>query len=147
MTSLLTSIQHRTGCIIACLRKVQSCSTAFALEEYNDYAFPKARPDDVRFIESFDPSPVKEMAANSGFCTTTPLESMTDLDRLMADAEQSIAREFGTNSNGELDGMDAITPNYTTTSIDTDTDTDVDMDGNLDNESAIATESDAHMTG
>ncbi|MCJ1350926.1 MAG: hypothetical protein MMC33_000908 [Icmadophila ericetorum] len=50
--------KHRTGCIIAVLRKLHDWRIASILAEYRRYAGLKARELDERFIESFDESTV-----------------------------------------------------------------------------------------
>jgi tyrosine-protein phosphatase SIW14 len=42
--------RHRTGCVIACMRKVQGWPIAAIISEYETYASPKMRPGDVDFI-------------------------------------------------------------------------------------------------
>jgi len=68
--------KHRTGCVIATLRQIQSYSPAFAVSEYKAYAFPKARPDDIRFIESFD-GDMRHLAIRYGWTNTPPPEPCT----------------------------------------------------------------------
>ncbi|KAI5290943.1 hypothetical protein KEM54_006921 [Ascosphaera aggregata] len=48
--------RHRTGCIVACLRKLQHWPITAILAEYQKYAAPKARALDMTFIQSYDPS-------------------------------------------------------------------------------------------
>lgn len=48
--------QHRTGCIIACLRKFQGWSLESVIHEYVRYSHPKTRELDKKFIEEFDVS-------------------------------------------------------------------------------------------
>lgn len=66
--------KHRTGCIVACFRKTQRRPTEYALSEYRDYANPKCRPDDERFIKEFDPSVVTAFAQSQGWLATPPPE-------------------------------------------------------------------------
>lgn len=47
--------RHRTGCVIACLRRVQQWPLEEVLAEYHAYASPKARAADIEFITSFNP--------------------------------------------------------------------------------------------
>lgn len=59
--------KHRTGCVIACMRKVQGWPMAEILREYEAYAYPKARPGDVKFItEVFQPEMLLEYATQHG---------------------------------------------------------------------------------
>ncbi|CAH2055266.1 unnamed protein product, partial [Thlaspi arvense] len=45
---------HRTGCLVGCLRKVQSWCLSSVLEEYQKNAGLKWRQRDLKFIETFD---------------------------------------------------------------------------------------------
>ncbi|KAG7580424.1 Atypical dual-specificity phosphatase Siw14-like [Arabidopsis suecica] len=46
--------KHRTGCLVGCLRKVQSWCLSSVLEEYQKNAGLKWRQRDLNFIETFD---------------------------------------------------------------------------------------------
>ncbi|KFK37694.1 hypothetical protein AALP_AA3G016500 [Arabis alpina] len=46
--------KHRTGCLVGCLRKVQSWCLSSVLEEYQKNAGLKWRQMDLKFIETFD---------------------------------------------------------------------------------------------
>jgi len=46
--------KHRTGCVVACLRKIYGVDTDVALAEYRRYAGAKARPNDQVFIMNFN---------------------------------------------------------------------------------------------
>lgn len=46
--------KHRTGCLIGCLRKLQSWSLTTIFDEYRRFSFPKSRSMDQEFIELFD---------------------------------------------------------------------------------------------
>lgn len=52
--------QHRTGCLVGCLRKLQNWCLASVFEEYQRFAGAKVRVSDLRFIESFDVSLMSE---------------------------------------------------------------------------------------
>ncbi|XP_024030988.1 tyrosine-protein phosphatase DSP3 isoform X2 [Morus notabilis] len=45
---------HRTGCLVGCLRKLQSWCLSSVLEEYQRFAGVKSRITDMRFIETFE---------------------------------------------------------------------------------------------
>lgn len=45
--------KHRTGSLIACLRRVRGWSLSATVAEYMLFAAPKARIEDQRFIEEF----------------------------------------------------------------------------------------------
>lgn len=46
--------KHRTGCLIGCLRKLQSWSLTTIFDEYRKFSYPKSRSMDQEFIELFD---------------------------------------------------------------------------------------------
>ena len=48
--------QHRTGCMVACYRKLHGWSNAAIITEYRRYAEEKFRPLDEAFITSFNAS-------------------------------------------------------------------------------------------
>ncbi|PYH45168.1 tyrosine phosphatase family protein [Aspergillus saccharolyticus JOP 1030-1] len=54
--------KHRTGCVIACFRKLQGWRIEDTLAEYQTHSFPKSRPLDQRFIIAFDASPLSSLA-------------------------------------------------------------------------------------
>ncbi|KAE8373436.1 tyrosine phosphatase family-domain-containing protein [Aspergillus bertholletiae] len=58
--------KHRTGCVVACFRKVQGWNLRDALDEYLRYSWPKSRALDERFIEAFDATKLDEVARDSG---------------------------------------------------------------------------------
>ena len=70
----LTPVQHRTGCVTACFRKTQYVQNEPAIAEYRDYSYPKCRDDDMRFINTFDPSIVLPIAQSQGWLPTPPPE-------------------------------------------------------------------------
>ncbi|KAL9249616.1 Tyrosine-protein phosphatase DSP3-like protein [Drosera capensis] len=46
--------KHRTGCLVGCLRKLQSWCLSSVFEEYQRYAGVKFRVTDMRFMESYN---------------------------------------------------------------------------------------------
>ncbi|KAL6623119.1 hypothetical protein ACP70R_032998 [Stipagrostis hirtigluma subsp. patula] len=46
--------KHRTGCLVGCFRRLQNWCLSSVFEEYHRYAAGKSRLSDLRFIESFD---------------------------------------------------------------------------------------------
>lgn len=64
--------KHRTGCVTACLRKVQSYPVDRAIAEYRDYASPKCRSDDEAFIASFDATAMTQFARKYSWPNTPP---------------------------------------------------------------------------
>lgn len=47
-------MQHRTGCLVGCLRKLQNWCLSSVFEEYQRFAGAKSRTTDLTFIEMFD---------------------------------------------------------------------------------------------
>lgn len=47
-------LQHRTGCLVGCLRKFQNWCLSSVFEEYQHFAGLKSRKTDLRFIETFE---------------------------------------------------------------------------------------------
>lgn len=47
-------MQHRTGCVVGCFRKMQNWCLSSVFEEYQRYAGAKSRTTDLTFIEMFD---------------------------------------------------------------------------------------------
>ncbi|KAK0263228.1 hypothetical protein B0A54_00592 [Friedmanniomyces endolithicus] len=70
--------KHRTGCIIACLRKIQHWPIDDVIAEYQAYANPKARPGDIDLIRAFDPEAVFEYAKHQGRLDDRPFMRRTD---------------------------------------------------------------------
>ena len=56
-------MQHRTGCLVGCLRKWQNWCLASIFDEYQRFAADKARVTDQRFIELFDISRINKLAS------------------------------------------------------------------------------------
>lgn len=54
-------VQHRTGCLVGCLRKLQKWCLSSIFDEYQRFAAAKARLSDQRFIELFDISSLKHL--------------------------------------------------------------------------------------
>ncbi|KAJ0244589.1 Tyrosine-protein phosphatase DSP3 [Hirschfeldia incana] len=52
--------KHRTGCLVGCLRKVQSWCLSSVLEEYQKNAGLKWRQRDLNFIEAFDTASLRQ---------------------------------------------------------------------------------------
>jgi tyrosine-protein phosphatase SIW14 len=48
--------KHRTGCVVAIVRKITGWDIARVVAEYNTYAEPKARECDVTYIQGFEVS-------------------------------------------------------------------------------------------
>lgn len=52
--------KHRTGCLVGCLRKLQNWCLSSVFEEYQRFAGAKVRMTDLRFIELFDVSCLRD---------------------------------------------------------------------------------------
>ncbi|XP_071697796.1 inositol diphosphatase DSP3-like [Rutidosis leptorrhynchoides] len=52
--------KHRTGCFVGCLRKLQNWCLSSVLEEYKLYAGEKSREMDLRFLETYDVSYLRQ---------------------------------------------------------------------------------------
>lgn len=59
--------KHRTGCVVACYRKVRRDPIEDIIAEYEAYAGTKARPGDIELIRAFDPEAVFEYARKHGY--------------------------------------------------------------------------------
>jgi hypothetical protein len=59
--------KHRTGCVVACFRKVLGESLDSILHEYHTYAGHKARSLDEEFIKGFDERALLWLARENGF--------------------------------------------------------------------------------
>jgi tyrosine-protein phosphatase SIW14 len=59
--------KHRTGCVVACFRKIQGESLDSVLTEYHAYADPKARILDEIFVKDFDERTLLWLAAENGY--------------------------------------------------------------------------------
>jgi tyrosine-protein phosphatase SIW14 len=57
----LVYVQHRTGCLVGCLRKLQRWCLSSIFDEYQRFAAAKARVSDQRFMELFDISSLKNL--------------------------------------------------------------------------------------
>jgi tyrosine-protein phosphatase SIW14 len=59
--------KHRTGCTIACFRRILGIDSETVLEEYHAYAGKKSRAFDELFFENFDLNMVMWMARQEGW--------------------------------------------------------------------------------
>ncbi|KAK5114974.1 hypothetical protein LTR85_010012 [Meristemomyces frigidus] len=70
--------RHRTGCVVACFRKIQRWPIEDILAEYRAYANPKAREGDIDLIRAFDPEAVFEYAKCHGYLDDRPFMKRMD---------------------------------------------------------------------
>ncbi|OQD67775.1 hypothetical protein PENPOL_c003G10599 [Penicillium polonicum] len=54
--------KHRTGCVVACFRKLQGWEHSAIIDEYRLYAGHKARPLDEEFIRLYEPGATTQIA-------------------------------------------------------------------------------------
>ncbi|MED6217714.1 Tyrosine-protein phosphatase dsp3 [Stylosanthes scabra] len=52
--------KHRTGCLVGCMRKLQNWCLDSVFEEYKKFAGAKSRNTDLKFIETFDISNMRQ---------------------------------------------------------------------------------------
>ncbi|KAM4060730.1 tyrosine phosphatase family protein [Hirsutella rhossiliensis] len=57
--------KHRTGCVVAVVRKLSGWNLDSVLGEYKSYAMPKIRDCDVDYISGFQPTSLQPMAFDS----------------------------------------------------------------------------------
>lgn len=53
--------KHRTGCVVAAVRKIEGWSVKDSIDEYVSYAQPKIRDCDIDYIRDFQPSEMHMM--------------------------------------------------------------------------------------
>lgn len=70
--------RHRTGCVVACLRKIQRWHIDDIIDEYRAYASPKAREGDIDLIRAFDPEAVFDYAKSRGYLDDQPFMKRMD---------------------------------------------------------------------
>ncbi|GMN53791.1 hypothetical protein TIFTF001_022923 [Ficus carica] len=63
--------QHRTGCLVGCIRKLQKWCLSSIFDEYQRFAAAKARVSDQRFMELFDVSSLKHLPMSFS-CSNKP---------------------------------------------------------------------------
>ena len=81
--------RHRTGCVVACLRKVQRWPMKDIIAEYETYSNPKMRTADKDLVQSFDPEAVFVYARKHGRFDDRPF--MRRMDSVIVDTD-SLAR-------------------------------------------------------
>lgn len=89
--------KHRTGCVIACLRKVWRQPLEDALWEYGTYARSKQRAPDIEFITNFNPDSVFAYAKANGFLEQPRMKRM---DSMVADID-SLAEALASGAAGD----------------------------------------------
>lgn len=74
-------MQHRTGCVVALVRKIQNWDSERVLAEYKAYAAPKIRDCDVEYITKFQTTEVQHLAL-APLAETFPVHHAMDLRRI-----------------------------------------------------------------
>lgn len=68
---LTDSSQHRTGCVVGCLRRFQAWTIPRAIEEYRKYAGVKSRPRDMAKIGNYSLKACYQLAYENGWIPAT----------------------------------------------------------------------------
>lgn len=91
--------RHRTGCVIACLRKIQKWPLEDVLAEYSAYAYPKARTGDIDLITNFDPDCLLEhVKVNGDLQTHSKLSPVGSHIKTVDDLVEALASELTMSS-------------------------------------------------
>lgn len=118
--------RHRTGCVVACLRKVQRWPIEDVIAEYETYAAPKVRSGDIELIRAFDPEAVYQYSRKHDYFSGRRFMRRSDsvisnLDTLVAalgqarlsdeadDTEVAVGSQT-TSESGDSDDVLTITP-------------------------------------
>lgn len=67
--------KHRTGCVVAAVRKIEGWGVKQAIDEYVSFAEPKIRDCDIDYIRDFQPSEMRVPEASSRRFTPMQLRS------------------------------------------------------------------------
>lgn len=104
--------RHRTGCVVACFRKIQRWPMQDIRAEYEAYANPKARIGDLELIRNFDPECVYDYAKTHGYLENQPFmrrmdSTINNIDTLaQALACNAVSDDLGMDISG-ISGMSA----------------------------------------
>lgn len=64
--------KHRTGCVVAVVRKISGWDTKSVVDEYKSYAEPKIRECDVEYISAFQITTLQELGDDA--LTLSPVQ-------------------------------------------------------------------------
>lgn len=70
--------QHRTGCLVGVLRRLQTWSLTAIFEEYRRFSHPKSRQMDLQFIEAFKGLELVSHTLSFSLSLSSLLFSLTD---------------------------------------------------------------------
>lgn len=106
--------RHRTGCVVACLRKIQQKPMDEILDEYDTYAHPKPRKGDLELIRKFDPATVYEYAKKHDMLKDftygdLSVESFTDIYKLAASSLIEFPSGVASSSSSEITDDEPLT--------------------------------------
>ncbi|KAH8778500.1 tyrosine phosphatase family-domain-containing protein [Diaporthe sp. PMI_573] len=73
--------RHRTGCVVALVRKIQNWDSERVLDEYRAYASPKIRDCDVDYITKFQTTDIQYLAL-APLAETFPIQPVMDMRRI-----------------------------------------------------------------
>ncbi|KAL4964786.1 tyrosine phosphatase family protein [Aspergillus stella-maris] len=82
--------KHRSGCVVACFRKLQGWDRQKIIEEYVRFSRPKQRVLDEVFIQEFDPSELSSLAQLSGARLWTASETHVNAQHEEQNSAKSI---------------------------------------------------------
>ncbi|CAK9784299.1 hypothetical protein CC85DRAFT_68058 [Cutaneotrichosporon oleaginosum] len=102
--------KHRTGCLIGCIRRLQSWSMTSIFDEYRRFSAPKSRAVDQQFIDLFDLAPVWEevMSPMGGGLANLPAWRMLALPMRLATKRSAMEREKGERDERERRRREAV---------------------------------------
>lgn len=100
--------RHRTGCVIACLRKVQRWPIEDVLAEYRAYANPKIRDGDIDLIKAFDPECVFDFAKSHGYLDNMPF--MKRMDSAIANVD-ALAEALSSREDESMEYVSGLSSN------------------------------------
>ncbi|KAG8164252.1 hypothetical protein KVR01_006170 [Diaporthe batatas] len=73
--------RHRTGCVVALVRKIQNWDSERVLDEYRAYAAPKVRDCDVDYISKFQTADIQHLAL-APLAESFPVPPVMDFRRI-----------------------------------------------------------------
>ncbi|GMK57513.1 hypothetical protein CspeluHIS016_0403470 [Cutaneotrichosporon spelunceum] len=102
--------KHRTGCLIGCIRRLQSWSLTSIFDEYRRFSAPKSRAVDQQFIDLFDLSPVWDevMSPAGGGLANLPPWRMLTLPLRLAAQRSAMEKEKGERDERERRRREAV---------------------------------------
>lgn len=94
--------KHRTGCVVAVIRKISGWDTTCALDEYKAYAEPKARDCDLEYIGAFQVSDLHSIQRPTPRRPRTSMENRTFFRALLFSFMVLVLWAFSSRSMGDV---------------------------------------------